>query len=76
VPPQDPVALANAWTEILTMDVADRAALGQAARDRIVEMFDIDGIVAQYERLYTQVLTGEEFDPRAIGLDCAPAISI
>jgi hypothetical protein len=39
-------------------------------------MFDIDGIVAQYERLYTQVLTGEEFDPRAIGLDCAPAISI
>jgi glycosyltransferase involved in cell wall biosynthesis len=75
VPPQDPVALANAWTEILTMDVADRAALGQAARDRIIEMFDIDGIVDQYERLYTQVLTGEEFDPRAIGLDCAPAIS-
>jgi glycosyltransferase involved in cell wall biosynthesis len=74
VPPQDPVALANAWTEILSLDVVDRAILGQAARDRIVEMFDIDAIVSQYERLYTQVLTGEAFDPRAIGLDCAPAI--
>jgi hypothetical protein len=39
-----------------------------------MDLFDIDGVVMQYEQLYGQVIKGERFDPRAIGLDYAPPL--
>jgi glycosyltransferase involved in cell wall biosynthesis len=74
VPPQDPLAFTTAWMELLDMGVDGRARLGAAARDRIMDLFDIDGVVMQYEQLYGQVIKGERFDPRAIGLDYAPPL--
>ncbi|MBE9044414.1 glycosyltransferase [Pleurocapsales cyanobacterium LEGE 10410] len=52
VPPKNPLALAKAWQEIITMDVSARQNLGTSARQRIVEKFSLDTIVQQYEQLY------------------------
>lgn len=71
VPPQDGPALAAAWQEILSLDGAARSQLGQAGRSRVMELFDIEAVVNQYEVLYHQALTGEAFDPGAMGIDCA-----
>jgi glycosyltransferase involved in cell wall biosynthesis len=58
VPPRDPRALAAAWLELLVMDAADRGQIGQAARGRVRELFDLDAITRRYEALYTHLATG------------------
>lgn len=55
VPPKNPLALAKAWREIITMDASARKDLGKSARQRIVEKFSLDTIVEQYEHLYQSV---------------------
>lgn len=57
VPPKDSQALANAWKELIALDSQDREILGKAARSRISECFSLDFVVAQYETLYTNVLS-------------------
>lgn len=52
VPKQDPQLLGRAIVELLNLPHAARATLGQAARRRIVERYDIDQIVARYRRLW------------------------
>jgi glycosyltransferase involved in cell wall biosynthesis len=58
VPPRDPVALAEAWHELLTMDEESRQALGRTARERIAQQFSLECIVRTYESLYTRVVDG------------------
>lgn len=58
VPPRNPVALSNAWMELLSLDPESRHALGRAARSRIVENFSIATAVASYERLYSEIVYG------------------
>ena len=55
VPPRDPEALADAWHELLALPPDERARLGQAARRRMEEHFDLLGAVARYERLYEEI---------------------
>jgi glycosyltransferase involved in cell wall biosynthesis len=56
VPPQNALALANAWQELIKLGGEGRTAMGQAARLRIMRRFSLDAIVAQYELLYNSVL--------------------
>ena len=55
VPPKDPQALADAWHELLTLDPDERASLGQAARRRMEEHFDLLDAVVRYEKLYEEL---------------------
>lgn len=52
VPKQNPQALGEAIVELLSLPHTERTVLGQAARRRIVERYDIDQIVARYRRLW------------------------
>jgi glycosyltransferase involved in cell wall biosynthesis len=56
VPPQDAPALAAAWAKSIELGREGRAALGDAARARIVEHFTLARIVDRYESLYKSVL--------------------
>lgn len=55
VAPRDPVAMANAWADLLAMSEDDRRALGRAARQRIAALFSLDDVTKQYEELYERV---------------------
>ena len=52
VPPADPVALAAAWTALADAGPSARRALGEAARERIIERYSLPAIVRQFEELY------------------------
>ncbi|MPZ17084.1 MAG: glycosyltransferase [Luteitalea sp.] len=58
VPAAAPDRLADAWRRLIALGPADRQALGQAARARVLEQFTLEKIVGQYEMLYTR-LVGE-----------------
>src|SRR5207247_581748 len=51
VPPNDPVAMAAAWAELLGMDAAQRMALGLAARQRVRERFELGSVAERYQDL-------------------------
>jgi glycosyltransferase involved in cell wall biosynthesis len=54
VPPKDPAALAAAWQTIVELTPTQRQAMGDAARQRVIEHFSLDTIVHRYEHLYEQ----------------------
>ena len=56
VPPRNPEALAQAWRELLSLGPSGRTQLGQAARERIRENFQLASVVEQYEELFKLVL--------------------
>lgn len=58
VPPQDPEALAGAWSELIEMGSEGRRQLGVAARQRIEGNFSLRTIVARYESLYQEIAAG------------------
>jgi colanic acid/amylovoran biosynthesis glycosyltransferase len=49
--PRDPVALANALRELLSLPVADRARMGAAGREFVVSRFDTAGQARRLEAL-------------------------
>jgi glycosyltransferase involved in cell wall biosynthesis len=51
--------LAAAWEELLSLDRGARARLGQAARRRIQQRYDLGAIARRYEDLYDRLLAGE-----------------
>ncbi|MDH3233772.1 MAG: glycosyltransferase [Alphaproteobacteria bacterium] len=52
VPPRDPAALAAAIAAFFSKPAAERAALGQAARARMVEEFSLERALERFETLY------------------------
>jgi len=52
VPPQDPNALADALCELIEAGPEARKELGEKARARIAERYDIDAMAAKYDQLY------------------------
>lgn len=56
VPPGNPVALADAWVELIDMGEKGRRALGTIARQRVIDNFSLASVVCQYEALYERVL--------------------
>ena len=55
VPPQDPPMLADAWRTLLNMDRATRIQLGLAARQRVMENYNLPQIVSRYEHLFEEL---------------------
>lgn len=58
VPPRNPEALAEALREFILMEPAERAGLGVSARQRVLTNYNLPDIVAQYESLYKEIITG------------------
>jgi glycosyltransferase involved in cell wall biosynthesis len=56
VAPNDPLALAGAVVELLELPAGRRLELGQAARLRMQQSFEIQAVVKRYEQLYTSLL--------------------
>lgn len=56
VQPGDPKALAQAWEEILSLSTKERQALGEAARARIAQHFEIGAVARRYAALYTEMI--------------------
>jgi len=66
VPPRDPGALASAALSILGRDKNSRAQLGEAARKRILDRFDLKTMVDRYERVYGAIAEGPAARARRI----------
>ena len=58
VPPGKPAALAAAWQDLLSADREGRHRLGLAARQRIVDHYQMTHIVKRFEIFYDQLLAG------------------
>jgi glycosyltransferase involved in cell wall biosynthesis len=56
VPPRNPQALAEGMRELVELGTDARAAIGKAARDRIIKHFPLKEIECLYEALYEGVL--------------------
>jgi glycosyltransferase involved in cell wall biosynthesis len=54
VPPDDPDALQSALRRVLA-DPVLRARLGAAARERVLERFDLDVVWRRFDALYQEV---------------------
>ena len=59
VPAKDPTALAEGWLTLLSRLEAEGDSLRAANRQRIVERFSLDAMVARTEQLYRQLLAGD-----------------
>lgn len=55
VAPGDMTGLAVAWAQLLAMPDTERQALGERARARIVEHFEIGAVVKRYEAFYEEL---------------------
>jgi glycosyltransferase involved in cell wall biosynthesis len=55
VQPRDPQALADACSELISLNAYQRRDLGLKARQRILEHFSLDAVVRQYEALYEKI---------------------
>ena len=58
VPRHDSQALAGAIEEFIAMPASLRQAVGQRARQRILDHFALDSVVHRYENLYQEVYDG------------------
>lgn len=56
VAPRDPSALAQAMLQAMTMPATERCAMGRAARERIVERFDMETRAHEWDSLYAALL--------------------
>ena len=56
VPAKDPRALAEAMLAVMERPAEERAAMGHAARARILEYFSMDAKADEWDALYRSVL--------------------
>jgi glycosyltransferase involved in cell wall biosynthesis len=52
VPPRSPELLCEAWKRLLALSLEDRKRLGEKARSRVVENFEIGRVVRRFEDFY------------------------
>jgi glycosyltransferase involved in cell wall biosynthesis len=50
---RDPEALVAAWSHLITIGRCGREALGQAARQRAVQLYDLSNLAVQYDAIYS-----------------------
>lgn len=67
VPTKNPAALAGAWMKLVDMGAAARNQLGERARRRIRQQFDLTQVNRRYQDLYRQVLRKKQV-PKAPAL--------
>ena len=61
VKPGDPNALAAAWLKLAALPFEQRLALGERARKRVAEYFELGSVTRLYEALYDEL---EGLNPR------------
>src|SRR5690606_10672558 len=54
--------LAGALLDLLNMTLAGRHALGRAARERVIDRFDMDHIAHQYEKCFREFISETKED--------------
>lgn len=59
VPPRESSALAAAWSGLLALGPAARQRLGEEARRRIEDMFELGAITRRYEALYESLASNQ-----------------
>jgi len=59
VPPRNPEPLQTAWAQLLAMPPAERATMGQAARDRITSEYSSDRLIQRTEDALADLLSQE-----------------
>jgi len=52
VPPRDPLALAAGWDRLVALGPEARRTLGDRARERTIQLYDLGAIAARYDALY------------------------
>jgi glycosyltransferase involved in cell wall biosynthesis len=57
-PAHDPQALSSAISAVLELGPEERAALGDAARRRVLERFELSRVVDEFQSLYEEVDEG------------------
>jgi len=55
VPPRDPQALCAGWLEFARMDTSVRRALGEDARQRVMDRYSLSEVGRRYAALYAEV---------------------
>jgi glycosyltransferase involved in cell wall biosynthesis len=55
-PARDPAALAAAMTRLMALPEADRRAMGEQGRERVMSRFSLVRVVERWEALYRAVL--------------------
>ncbi len=55
VQPRDPGALADAWGELVALEARGREALGEAARRRVRENYEIHGVARRFGDLHAEL---------------------
>jgi len=63
VPSQNPSALARAWAELIAMPDTSRRELGQRARKRVGEEFELDIVTRQYEAAFREIIHESDSEP-------------
>ena len=63
VPSRNPVELAAGWEALIQLSQTDRNKLGESARNRIIEKYSMEHVVAIYEDMYENMLN----QTRAVG---------
>jgi hypothetical protein len=71
-PRRDPEARAAAWGRLIEIGPDGRRALGQSARTRIVEHYDLDQVVHRFEALYDPINRRASATPRRLLHDLDP----
>lgn len=52
---REPLELANAWDEMLSKGPGELEKIGVAARKRIIDLYSIEAVISQYEKLYESI---------------------
>lgn len=56
VPPKNSQALADGCKELILLDAAEKRSLGEKARQKVIQLYSLDAITAQYTKLYQSVI--------------------
>ncbi len=59
VPPRDSEALSAGWDTILSLSIQELQQLGQAARQRVLDNFEMNAEASQYQELYQRFFDAE-----------------
>ena len=60
VPPGEPEALAKAWSSVMEMNGEALRRMGNEARARVREQYEIRGIAGEYESMYLDLASEPE----------------
>jgi glycosyltransferase involved in cell wall biosynthesis len=57
VPPGDPESAAVAWAQVLRLAPDVRFALGEAARERVTNLYEMSSIAGRYRQFYEALVS-------------------